>query len=82
VQRAGWTQTTPNPAPIAARSGQDVAGVNVGLFNRTVAITVNVTSAVAPQPVADGGGAASSVWILGGDATKSPKRKRLPDLLV
>lgn len=33
VPRAGWTQTTPNPAPIAARSGQNVAGVRFGLHS-------------------------------------------------
>ena len=31
VPKAGWTQTTANPAPIAARSGQDVAGLKFGL---------------------------------------------------
>jgi len=31
VPQAGWTQTTANPAPIAARSGQSVTGVSFGL---------------------------------------------------
>jgi len=31
VPRAGWTQTTANPAPIAARSGQNISGINIGL---------------------------------------------------
>ena len=31
VPQAGWTQTTINPAPIAARSGQNVSGINIGL---------------------------------------------------
>ncbi len=31
VPQAGWTQTTANPVPIAARSGQSVSGVNFGL---------------------------------------------------
>jgi ELWxxDGT repeat protein len=31
VPRVGWTQTTPNPAPFEARSGQNVSGVNFGL---------------------------------------------------
>ncbi|HUE70722.1 MAG TPA: SdrD B-like domain-containing protein, partial [Pirellulaceae bacterium] len=32
VQQAGWTQTTVNPADIAAISGQNVSGVNFGNF--------------------------------------------------
>ena len=31
VPQTGWTQTTASPAPIAAQSGQNVSGVNVGL---------------------------------------------------
>ena len=31
VPRASWTQTTANPAPIAARSGQNVSGINIGV---------------------------------------------------
>jgi len=31
VPKAGWTQTTANPAPIVARSGQNVTGVKFGL---------------------------------------------------
>ncbi len=33
VPRAGWTQTTANPAPIAAHSGQNVSGVKFGLVS-------------------------------------------------
>jgi len=31
VPKAGWTQTTAEPAPIPARSGQNVSGVSFGL---------------------------------------------------
>ena len=31
VPRAGWTQITANLAPVAARSGQNVSGLNFGL---------------------------------------------------
>jgi len=33
VFQAGWTQTTPGPAPIAAHSGQNVAGVTFGVVS-------------------------------------------------
>ena len=33
VPRAGWTQITANPAPVSARSGQNVSGLNFGLAN-------------------------------------------------
>jgi hypothetical protein len=32
VEPTGWTQTTPNPAPITAVSGQNVTGVDFGNF--------------------------------------------------
>ncbi len=33
VQQAGWTQTTPNPAPISPTSGADVTNVDFGNFH-------------------------------------------------
>ena len=84
VPRAGWTQTTPNPAPIAARSGQNVAGVNIGLFNTAGAVitaTGGVTGAVTGAQAADATVESSTTTLLGGDATASPKAKHLRDLL-
>src|SRR5262249_34754688 len=40
VPKAGWTQTAANPAPIAARSGQNVSGVKFGLFSAGSVTTI------------------------------------------
>ena len=42
VPKAGWTQTTPNPAPFGAHSGQNVPGVNFGLIQAS-ALTAGQT---------------------------------------
>ena len=42
VPKAGWAQTTPNPAPFGARSGQNVPGVNFGLIQAS-ALTAEET---------------------------------------
>ena len=76
VPRAGWTQTTPNPAPIAARSGQNVAGVNFGLFNG--AGTVVPTSLA----ITSGGSESGSDPLLGGEWTSPLKETRLQDILI
>jgi hypothetical protein len=60
VPQAGWTQTTQNPAPIGARSGQNVAGVNVGLFNNASAIAASTLSAATTQQSAGGSDDAST----------------------
>jgi hypothetical protein len=31
LPQTGWIQTTANPAPIAARSGQDISGISFGV---------------------------------------------------
>jgi hypothetical protein len=79
VPRAGWTQTTPNPAPIVARSGQYVAGVNVGFFNSGAAITAGTPGAATLQQAA--GNDTSGVSILGGDSIGPGIETHLRDLL-
>ena len=81
VPRAGWTQTTPNPAPIAARSGQNVAGVSFGLFNSTGAVTASATDAASGKQAAGGGSGTTGGSILFDDAGAKSTGKRPRDML-
>jgi hypothetical protein len=81
VPRAGWTQTTPNPAPIAARSGQDVAGVNFGLFSATASVAASVARTAPARRGAFAGTEAPTASILGGGEDQLNRDKRLGELL-